>query len=184
MKKILYLFQLPLATISERPIHFFQWLLFSVGVGLLPLWYAMLRNLDDTASFDSLGLYFSQKGLTMFSIALLANGLSATFLAGKSGNSDEAIGIKAISNTACLILLLMNTGLLFIKPKTEILSSTNIFQILLFIFSILVASYIYCFRESKWEKLAGAFEQDDDRAKEELDNQASSVTADRNGVKV
>lgn len=184
MKRILHLFQAPLSTINQRPLHFAQWLLISVGVGLLPLWYAVLKNFDDSVSFESLKLYFSQKGLTMFSIALLANGLSATFLAGKSGNSDDAIGIKAIANTACLILLLMNTGLLFIKPNAQLFSGTNMFQMFLFLLSIIVASYIYCFRESSWEKSAGAFKQEDDSAKENLKNQASSVTADRNGVKV
>lgn len=182
MKKYCYLFKLPLITISKKPLHFIQWLILVVVIGLLPFWFALLKNLDDENSFSSLSIYLFHKGLAMYSIAILSNGLAAAFLASKSGMSDNSIGVRAISNTICIFLLLLNTGVLFLKPSQYLFSGVNITQLIFCILAILSASYVYCFRESDWEKSADTFRDEDDAATQDLDEEASMVTKDKDGV--
>lgn len=177
-------FKLPLRTITNKPLYFVFWLVVLSFFGLLPLWFSLVKGFTVSTFYCEWGLYLHNKGLVTFSIVILASSLANAFLAKESGMTDDTAAVRAISSVVCIFILIFNTFLLSLPSSYEVYDKTNYLQLLLFVVSYLLAIYMFCFKDSKWEESADSVRQQDDEGTKKLDMKASDVTEDKSGVRV
>lgn len=184
MNKIYDAFKLPFATITNKPLYFIFWFVVLFFFGLLPLWFSLVKGFTEGAISCEWGLYLHNKGLTTFSIVILANSLANAFLAKESGMTDDTAVIRGIASALCILLLLFNAYFLSFPSSYQVYDRVNYLQLILFVFALSLAIYMYCFKDSKWEVSADSVRKEDDKATQQLDQDASNASEDKNGVKV
>ncbi len=184
IKDIIKSYSLPLNTIKNKPLFFLNWLGALTLFGLLPLWFSLFDGYMENSLFCAWSKYLHSKALITFSIVLLANGLASLALAKKSGLTDETVVVRSSVNNLCIFLLLVNAWFLSSSPSFDVHDKKNSIQLILFILSFLLSIYLYCFKDSQWEESADVVREKDDKATKKLDQEASNVSVDKNGVRV
>ncbi len=175
----------PLASIKTQPLQFSVWWLIANIVGLtgiwLPLFLGWYRGNPNGPSLEGL---IASGALATFSIVILADGI-ATSLATKGGINHTAAGIRGVAGALALIVVLLDTALVFAGISLTKDEHPHIgFQIFLTVIAILLASYLYCFRSSDWEKSVEEIKEKEDKEVAALGANASAKTNDGSGARL
>jgi hypothetical protein len=185
MKKFFVPFLMPLITIKNEPHQFVAWWLIAIFIGLIGLWFPMILAYFNNQSYAAIyGQFLSSKGLAIFSTIILADALAGLILAIKSGLNPITAGIRGLTSVICLIFLLLSILVAVSNTNSDISSRVNIYQFLVCVIAILLASYMYSFRNSDWEEGAHTVQENDDKSTENITESASTTNEALDGTKL
>ena len=142
-------FSEPLQEIGDNPYYFMAWFFVAVIIGAVGIWVPLLITaLDGPIPFNWRSAVLPGN-LASFNTVLLSECLAAAFLAVKAGISKKTAGIRAIIAAFGTLLIIVNTMLVARANPT-----TTYFHVLLTMFVVAIASYMYCLRSPSWEESA------------------------------
>jgi hypothetical protein len=176
----------PLNSIFEQPYQFVVWWIvanvFGMAGFLLPIFLSWTRNRNaHDAYLDSL------KGgsLSSFCVVLLAEGIAAALVAQGAGTNLVAAGLRGLASVLALLVAFIQ--MTFLVAESVITDGSVISpapQIVTAVLAVLLASYLYCFRFTSWEKGVDEVLEADDKAVEDMTAAAKAVAADKHGVQL
>lgn len=173
----------PFNTISQQPYHFVLWLIFAVGFGLLSLWITLFSGfLYDKSIICVFGEYLNSKNLATFSIVILAEGIAGGLLAINAEKSSTARPLRAIAGTLSILVLIFISFVVFVSSSSDPTSKINLIQLFLALLAILLAIYMYCFRNPEWQKSVDIHRTQEEDNVTDLNEAAAEVTHDKSGV--
>jgi hypothetical protein len=176
----------PLSAIADQPYQFAVWWLvanvFGIAGFLLPIFLSWTRakNTHD-AYFASL----RSGSLASFCIVLLAEGIAAALVAQGAGANLVAAGLRGLASVLALIVAFVQMTFLvaesvitdgsFISPAPQLVAAA---------FAVILASYLYCFRFTSWEKGVDEVLKADDEAVRDISEEAKSAASDKHGTQL
>lgn len=185
MKKVFNTLALPLELIRKEPLQFSVWWIVAIILGLSGFWLPLLlRSVSNGNWFTFYEGYLKAGNFASFSIVILADGIATTLVAVNAGRNIIAAGIRGLMGVFALILALINVGILVSTSNGELSTAFIVFQFIVTLITIFVASYLYCFRSSEWEKSVGDVKKEEDKEVENLGKSANKMNADDSGVKL
>jgi len=174
----------PLNSITERPIQFAVWWLVAMGLGLAGFWLPLLlcwaRSKQTHELFSAL---VGAGTLASFSVVILTDGLAGVYATRNAGTNPTAVDIRAFISVIALFLLVVQGAVL--AAQSVILDNSKpspAFQVGVTSLSIVLASYLYCFRFPGWEKGVEEEAARENKDVEDLTESAKGVTRDDRGV--
>lgn len=148
----------------------------------LPLLLLGMRGEPIAPALDSL---VQSGSLASFSVVLLAEGIAAVLITVGAGANPAAAGLRALAGCVGFVLVLIQVGVLaaaHVAPGPKQVSPS--FHAVLTIFSIILACYLYCFRQTDWERGVDAVTEEEDEDVSRLGTSAAAQSADDKGVKL
>ena len=120
--------------------------------------------------------------LASFSVVILADGI-ATSMSAIGGSNMAAAGIRGQAGAGAIILLMLQAVILYneLSPRDGE-HPKHVVQILLTVFAIGWASYLYCFRFPDWEKTCAEVKKEEEDDVEKMKNAAQNKANDGKGV--
>ena len=175
----------PFASIKANPLQFAVWWIVANVVGLagfwLPLGVQWYRG--GAASLTIVDLVASGS-LATFSIVILADGI-ATSLATVGGLNPTAAGIRGLAGALALLVVVIQGVILSAGMSLTSEDHPHIWvSIGLTLSAIILASYLYCFRSSEWEKSVEQIKEQEDKEVGDLGASAAEKTDDGAGAQL
>ena len=186
----------PLGYIEEKPFHFVTWALVALVLGLSGVWLpTLLAAVRGRSMCDFLFSAVNGGALAAFSVVLLADGIATAIVAEKNISEKQenssrptAIGIRGMITIIAIILVVVQVGVMgIVQPVLHATYFTYNFEILVTWISIILASYLYCFRSEKWEQViedAAATVAKENEEISDLSEEASARSSDGGGIKI
>jgi len=182
MKAFFKRFSEPLSSIRREPYHFAVWCLVTNVVGLAGFWLPLILVLaEGKSAYDSFQSLLNAGVLASFGVVILADGVAATLVVVKGGSNITAAGIRGLTGGFAILFTLVEVGVL-----VRLAGGTTIsfyFQMIVTILSMVLASYLYCFRSPDWEKGVDDVKKEEDQEICQLTQQAVSRQID-DGVRL
>jgi hypothetical protein len=184
MRKTIKQFAGPLSSISDRPVHFCVWWSVVICLGLagfwLPILLAKTGGGDARAVFQTL-VYAGT--LASFSVVLLADGIASILIVVGAGSNIKAAGMRALVGCAALVLAVIQVGVLVFAHSGEGTQHTSVSAQLLFTgLTVVVATYLYCFRFPSWEHDVAEVKEKEDKEVNKLSQSAEEQHTDEGGT--
>jgi hypothetical protein len=176
----------PLNAIWEQPYQFAVWWvvanIFGVAGFLLPIFLTWARSKDAHEAYLA-----SLKGgsLASFCVVLLAEGIAAALVAQGAGTNLVAAGLRGLASVLALLVAFIQMAFLVAESViTDGSAISPVPQIATAVLAVLLASYLYCFRFTSWEKGVEEVWKADNKAVENITESAKSVVSDKHGVEL
>lgn len=180
------LFLEPLNVIRDHPVSFMAWLMVILFIGLAGFWIQLAISIGTwSISGAEIARIINSSHFTSYSIVILAEGIASGFLAVGASSNDVSAGMRTIIVVLAIVLVSISVG--FMTAEDVTFGSARILpvtKVLLAIFAISVASYLYCFRFPEWEKQVGEVKEKEDKEVGELGKRAQSISSDDEGVRL
>jgi hypothetical protein len=176
----------PLSSVSDRPWHFGVWCFVAIVLGSAGFWLPItLVAASGGAAAEKCKVLISAGALASFSLVLLAEGIASVSTVVGAGSNVTAAGMRGFFSSVAIGLAVVDVGGLTFSHPSGIISNTwLVFQLLLALLTVAVASYLYCFRFPSWEKDVNDVKEREDEEVEHLSESARAKTADEGGAKL
>ncbi|MEW5804996.1 MAG: hypothetical protein AB1847_23160 [bacterium] len=186
MKKFFANVSEPLDLIKQQPLQFTVWWFVAIVFGLAGFWLPLLVEALKESGSPWQVFQNNLKGgnLASFSVVILADGLATVFVAVNAGRNITAAGIRALFSVVALLLFVTNVVVLGISHSSDVPTKFIVFQFIITGLAIILASYLYCFRSTDWEKSVGEVRVTQDKEVEKLAKDATAISKDDKGVKL
>lgn len=175
----------PLNSIRERPLQFICWGLVAIVLGLSGFWLPLLISIvtysETSAVFQNLMI---AGNLPIFSIVILAECVAALIVAMGTGSNIVAAGMRGIMSTIAMVVLVVQVCILQVHSGSKNITVSVAFEFGATILTILLASYLYCFRFSSWEKSVSSIKDDEEKEVSKLAREAQAKATDEEGIKL
>jgi len=153
----------------------------AIILGLAAFWVPIVGSIIEGHNpYAALVERIQTGALATFGFVILADGLGTAISALKSGTNITAAGIRGVIGSIAIILLTLNIVLIISKPGESVVVIW--FHIILTIFAIICASYLYCFRTSDWEEGVSKIKEQEDNHVDALKSGVVSIKNDDDGV--
>jgi hypothetical protein len=176
----------PLNSIWEQPYQFAVWWtvanVFGIAGFVLPIFLSWTRSKN---AYDAYLASLKGGGLASFCVVLLAEGIAAALVAQGAGTNLVAAGLRGLASVLALVVAFVQMA--FLVAESVITDGSVISpvpQIITAVLAVLLASYLYCFRFTSWEKGVEEVWKADDKAVEDITASAKSVVSDKHGVQL
>lgn len=176
----------PISSIRNQLWSFRVWLIVVIGFGLAGLWVPTILALATGRSAVDMFTALVYGGtLASFSIVLLADGIASAMNVVGAGSNSVAAAMRALVVIAAIFLVLLEAVVLESTHLGGAPAQVSVlFQVVLMILSVGLASYLYCFRFPRWEKGVAEVKEKEDREVESLGESAQAKDTDEGGAKL
>ena len=178
---------LPLKSITTKPYQFTVWLFVTVFFGLAGFWLPLLLVAvhQDQSISPVLVRLIGSGALASFCVVILAEGIAGVLVTVGGGGNDAAAGLRALAGGLAIMFILVGVGLLVRGQLTPTPGQpASSFHYVFTTSSIILACYLYCFRNTEWEPGADAFKNDDEQDTATLASSAVAQSQDESGTKL
>lgn len=178
--------RLPLRSITTKPYQFTVWLFVTVFFGLAGFWLPLVLVAVNQESISPVLTSLVRSGaLASFCVVILAEGIAGVLVTVGGGGNDAAAGLRALAGGFGIMFVLVGVGLLVRGQLTPGQGhQSSLFHYAFTTVSIVIACYLYCFRNTEWEPSADTFTANDEQEAARLGNSALAQSQDDSGTKL
>jgi hypothetical protein len=146
--------RLPWEAIILNPAKFISWFLAVPVIGLTGFWLPILLIWGYGGDLKSSVALLLHAGTTaVVCVAIIGEGVYAMVTADKSGSNKTALGIRGIVIGWSFVLVIILIGIVTSDFVLSPVKQIHIWlHVLWVIIAIITGCYLYCFRDSSWEK--------------------------------
>jgi hypothetical protein len=175
----------PLIAISKGKIQYSIWAISAFVLGLSGFWLPILiSSISNIQSLRLANRLLNAGILASFCVVIIADGVAGLFTYVTS--KPRVLGLKGLVGMMALVIVIIQIPIFAIERDfNEVNPAFIFFQIIIALFSIAIATYLYCFRYPElWEGDVSEIPEKEIKDIDQLSTTAEKTDTDGTGVKL